>query len=290
MPPTDKFDDSSRQRIDSVRLGNLLPAGVFCPNCSKRKACPFHKAFDADGVSKSYTYGVLLESCLLGTDLLSSLNGSSEPCLERTVIGSRSLASGCEGAALTGSAMLPVDDKDDASTEACGSDVLFSCTESEVASEGPNAPSHDARRHRCSWASGCKHQELRDEHTLSRDHQHRDRRHGKASAGATLPRPNKSTTEREGASSRCRQQAHKPAVKYELYVGNLPDGIQESDLHALFGEFGKLVQVRLPLDRVTFEPRGFAFVSFCSKDAAQSAVDALDRCGVGHSIVQVRWA
>merc|ERR1712216_967928 len=123
MPPTNKFDDSSKRCIDSARLGNLLPVGVFCPNCSQRKTCPFHKAFVAEGVSQ-LTQGVLLETCLLGRDLLSFLNGQSEPCLERSAIGSRSLASGCEGAAQTGTAMHPVDDKDDASTEACGSDVL----------------------------------------------------------------------------------------------------------------------------------------------------------------------
>lgn len=62
----------------------------------------------------------------------------------------------------------------------------------------------------------------------------------------------------------------------KMYVGNLPFDTNESDLRALFGEYGQVTDIHLPSDRETGRPRGFAFVTMDSKDAMVKAIKGLD--------------
>lgn len=64
------------------------------------------------------------------------------------------------------------------------------------------------------------------------------------------------------------------AVK--LYVGNLPYNTQDSDLKELFQEFGEIESVRLITDRETGRSKGFAFVEFSTKEAADAAINGLN--------------
>jgi RNA recognition motif-containing protein len=58
-----------------------------------------------------------------------------------------------------------------------------------------------------------------------------------------------------------------------IYVGNLSRNTTESTLRSLFEPYGSITSVKIIIDRVTGEPRGFAFVDM---ENAQEAIDALN--------------
>lgn len=62
----------------------------------------------------------------------------------------------------------------------------------------------------------------------------------------------------------------------KLYVGNLSYDVTENDLQDLFSQHGPVTEVNLMQDRVTGRPRGFAFVSMETKEAAEAAIGALN--------------
>jgi len=59
----------------------------------------------------------------------------------------------------------------------------------------------------------------------------------------------------------------------EVFIGGLPRDITEEDLRELCEPLGEVYEVRLTKDRETKENKGFAFVTFTDKDAAQRAVE-----------------
>ena len=61
-----------------------------------------------------------------------------------------------------------------------------------------------------------------------------------------------------------------------LFVGNLPYQATEEDLRTHFSQFGKPTQIVRPLDRETGRARGFAFVEFAERSAAEEAIRKLD--------------
>lgn len=64
--------------------------------------------------------------------------------------------------------------------------------------------------------------------------------------------------------------------KMKMYVGNLPFDTSEDDLRGVFGEFGAVTDVHIPIDRESNRPRGFAFVTMDTKDAMVNAIKDLD--------------
>ena len=62
----------------------------------------------------------------------------------------------------------------------------------------------------------------------------------------------------------------------KLFVGNLAYSVTENDLQDLFAQHGTVIEVNLMLDRATGKPRGFAFVTMESKEAADAATQALN--------------
>ena len=62
----------------------------------------------------------------------------------------------------------------------------------------------------------------------------------------------------------------------KLYVGNLAYTITENQLQDLFAQHGSVNEVNLMLDRATGRPRGFAFVTMATSEAAQAAIQALN--------------
>ncbi|CAD6246445.1 unnamed protein product [Miscanthus lutarioriparius] len=64
----------------------------------------------------------------------------------------------------------------------------------------------------------------------------------------------------------------------QVFIGGLPRDITEDDLRELCEPLGEIYEVRLTKDKDTNENKGFAFVTFIDKDAAQSAIeDVQDR-------------
>jgi RNA recognition motif-containing protein len=59
-----------------------------------------------------------------------------------------------------------------------------------------------------------------------------------------------------------------------LYVGNIPWGATEQELHALFSEYGPC-SARIIKDKETQKSRGFGFVEYEDADNAPAAMESL---------------
>ena len=62
----------------------------------------------------------------------------------------------------------------------------------------------------------------------------------------------------------------------KLYVGNLTYNANESDLEALFSQFGTVQSAQVIVDRDTNRSKGFAFVEMGSDAEAQAAIEGLN--------------
>lgn len=62
----------------------------------------------------------------------------------------------------------------------------------------------------------------------------------------------------------------------EVFIGGLPREVTEEDLRELCDRFGEIFEVRLVKDKETKESKGFAFVTFTTKEAAQSAIEEVN--------------
>jgi cold-inducible RNA-binding protein len=60
-----------------------------------------------------------------------------------------------------------------------------------------------------------------------------------------------------------------------LYVGNLPEGVDDAGLAAMFAPFGAVQSALVILDEDTGRSRGFGFVEM-DDDAAERAIEELD--------------
>ena len=61
-----------------------------------------------------------------------------------------------------------------------------------------------------------------------------------------------------------------------LFVGNLPYQATEEDLRTHFAQVGAPTQIVRPLDRETGRARGFAFVEYAERSAAEEAIKKFD--------------
>ena len=62
----------------------------------------------------------------------------------------------------------------------------------------------------------------------------------------------------------------------KLYVGNLTYNIDETNLEALFSQFGTVQSAQIIIDRDTNRSKGFGFVEMGSDAEAQAAIQGLD--------------
>ena len=62
----------------------------------------------------------------------------------------------------------------------------------------------------------------------------------------------------------------------KLFVGNLSFNTTENDLQDAFAAYGTVSEANLVMDRMTNQPRGFAFVTMGSAEEAQKAIDGLN--------------
>ncbi len=61
-----------------------------------------------------------------------------------------------------------------------------------------------------------------------------------------------------------------------IYVGNLSFQATEEDVREVFGEYGIVKRVSLPMDRETGKKRGFAFVDLDTEAEEDLAIEKLD--------------
>ncbi|XP_065170004.1 heterogeneous nuclear ribonucleoprotein Q isoform X4 [Atheta coriaria] len=67
-----------------------------------------------------------------------------------------------------------------------------------------------------------------------------------------------------------------PGAGCEVFCGKIPKDMYEDELIPLFEECGTIWDLRLMMDPMTGTNRGYAFVTFTTRDAAQIAVQKLD--------------
>ena len=62
----------------------------------------------------------------------------------------------------------------------------------------------------------------------------------------------------------------------KLYVGNLPFDITEEDLRNMLSAHGPVNEIAVVMDKVTGRPRGFAFATMNTSEAAAAAIQGLN--------------
>eukprot|EP00569_Conticribra_weissflogii_P015819 CAMPEP_0171390886 /NCGR_PEP_ID=MMETSP0880-20121228/876_1 /TAXON_ID=67004 /ORGANISM="Thalassiosira weissflogii, Strain CCMP1336" /LENGTH=251 /DNA_ID=CAMNT_0011903403 /DNA_START=93 /DNA_END=844 /DNA_ORIENTATION=+ len=73
----------------------------------------------------------------------------------------------------------------------------------------------------------------------------------------------------------------------KLYVGNLDYATDEPRLREVFGEFGAVTDVFLPMERGTSRPRGFGFVTLATRSAAEAAISKMDQSQLDGRTIRV---
>jgi RNA recognition motif-containing protein len=62
-----------------------------------------------------------------------------------------------------------------------------------------------------------------------------------------------------------------------IYVGQLPNNVSESELKELFSEFGEIASVNLVMDRYAGRPKDFGFIEMPDNSEADKAIKALNK-------------
>ena len=94
---------------------------------------------------------------------------------------------------------------------------------------------------------------------------------------------------RSGGAERRKSQKELP-ISSRVFVGNLQYETSSEELEKLFSQVGQVVEVFLPVDRMTERPRGFAFVEFSDPSAVAEAIDRFDGTELGGRMLQVSEA
>jgi RNA recognition motif-containing protein len=62
----------------------------------------------------------------------------------------------------------------------------------------------------------------------------------------------------------------------KLYIGNLPYSVTEAALRELFAPLGEVSSVSIITDRITGQPKGFAFIEMADEAAAKQAISQIN--------------
>lgn len=85
-------------------------------------------------------------------------------------------------------------------------------------------------------------------------------------------------------SKRYQKKENNLHMSNKIYVGNLPYATTEEDLRTEFSECGEVERVQLITDRETGRSKGFAFITFSSGDALESALEKNNKDLQGRAI------
>ncbi|CAI4224139.1 unnamed protein product [Auanema sp. JU1783] len=72
-------------------------------------------------------------------------------------------------------------------------------------------------------------------------------------------------------------------------VTNMPQELEEAELREMFSAIGKVVRVFIARDKLTNQPKGFAFVTYDSRQDAERAIAELNGKPKYHMILKVEW-
>ncbi len=62
----------------------------------------------------------------------------------------------------------------------------------------------------------------------------------------------------------------------KLFVKNIEGSVNEVLLESIFRQFGEIVETKIVYDKITWESKGFGFVTFKKKEDAEKAMVGLD--------------
>ena len=72
-----------------------------------------------------------------------------------------------------------------------------------------------------------------------------------------------------------------------IYIGNIPFNVEESELEDLFTEFGEVASVKILTDRFSGRSRGFGFIEMPDNSEADQAIKALNRSQLKGNVIKV---
>ena len=75
-----------------------------------------------------------------------------------------------------------------------------------------------------------------------------------------------------------------------LYIGNLPYGIDEDSLRQMFTPYGTVESAKVIKDRQTGRSKGFGFVEMASQPEADAAIKALNETALDGRNIKVNLA
>jgi RNA recognition motif-containing protein len=78
------------------------------------------------------------------------------------------------------------------------------------------------------------------------------------------------------------------AVK--LFIGNLPFSVDNTKLSEEFGKFGEVVSANIVMDKISKRSKGFGFVEFATKEAADAAIKEMNDQEMGGRKLTVSMA
>lgn len=71
-----------------------------------------------------------------------------------------------------------------------------------------------------------------------------------------------------------------------IFIGNLPYKIEESELRELFEDYGEVTSLKIITDRQTGQSKGFGFAEMPDRESALKAMEDLDAAEIyGRNIV-----
>jgi len=238
---------------DCVRLPTM---GLFCPTCISGDPYAFHGSGDL------LTDLDAREGRKRGGELLSLLSQQSQQgCMpfkmpNQALIKAPVLKSG-SGAEVS---ERNSEDLDDASTDVCDSDLL-DMSESDVSvswigSRNGNSMAGASRNSSLTRRKQPQQPLIRDDKDICHKKQHH------------FPQPDSS----------------------QVFVQNVSTEASKSDLYQIFGQFGRLIRVHLPLAGMPPQPKGFAFVDFEKREDAEKAIKSINGMAFKHQHLRVQWA
>jgi len=68
---------------------------------------------------------------------------------------------------------------------------------------------------------------------------------------------------------------NQPGCGHEIFCGKIPKDVFEDELIPLFEKYGKIWDMRLMMDPLTGQTRGYGFITYCETEAASEAVTQL---------------
>ena len=73
----------------------------------------------------------------------------------------------------------------------------------------------------------------------------------------------------------------------DIYVGNLPYDVSDSDLQQLFEKYGTVASARVVMDRATGRSKGFGFVQMDDRAEAEKAIAGANGYDMGGRALRV---